>query len=388
MKKTWPHFSNSEIQKVSQILESGKINYWTGKEGRLFESEYAKFCKVNYGIAVSNGTVAIEMALKAIGIKKNDEVIVPSCTYVATASAVLSLGGNPVFADIDLNTLNVTVDSIKKCITKKTKAVIVVHLGGCPCEMRPIISLVKKKNLKLIEDCSQAHGAKYENKPVGSFGDLSTWSFCQDKIISTAGEGGMITTNNKKYRDFVWSLKDHGKSEISLKKQQKKIGFKWIHDNEGSNYRLTEIQSAVGRIQLKNINKTNNNRKKFAKRLSYVLSKYKKNIRVPFFDNSIHHAWYRFYVFIEINNKVSKNYRDRLLKFLNANQIQCITGSCAEVYREKVFRKNNLSPKKRHKNAMRISDSSLAFIIHPDFNEKQIRDMCNKIDRALSNFFK
>ncbi len=385
--QNWPYFNSTEINKVKKILESGKINYWTGNEGKLFEREYAKFCNVKHAVAVANGTIALELALKAIGISRNDEVIVPSCTYVATASAVLSLNARPVFSDIDQDTLNLTVKNIEKCLTKKTKAIIVVHLGGCPCDMDEIIKFAKKQKIKVIEDCSQAHGAKYKNMPVGSFGALSTWSFCQDKIISTAGEGGMVTTNSKKYRNLIWRFKDHGKSEESLQRQSKTIGFKWIHNYYGSNYRMTEIQSAIGRLQLKKITATNMKRKRYVTKIIKVLKKYDENIRIPKYDNTINHAWYRCYVFIESNGKVKKNYRDNLLKILNDQKIPCIVGSCAEVYREKVFKKSNLSPLKRHKIAKKISDSSIAFIVNPDFSNKQILSICRKLDITLNDYF-
>lgn len=388
MRKSWPFFSDTEIKKAQQILRSGKINYWTGNEGRMFEKEFAKSVSVNHAIAVSNGTIALELALKAINIKQNDEVIVPSCTYVATAGVVLNLNAKPVFADIDLNTLNVTAETIKSKITKKTRAIIVVHLGGCPCDMDSIIRLVKKRNIKIIEDCSQAHGAKYKNRSVGSFGDLSTWSFCQDKIISTCGEGGMVTTKIKKYRDFIWRQKDHGKSEKQLKIQEKKIGFKWIHDYEGSNHRLTEIQSAIGRIQLKNLIKTNKSRKNFSLKIYQVLNKYKEHIRIPKYNQNINHAWYRCYAFLKSNKFKTKKVRDELMVLLNKNNIPCSVGSCAEVYLENVFRKNNNFDGERHRNAQVISDSALAFIIIPQITNREMDLFCKKLDNVLGYYFK
>tara|TARA_A100001015_G_scaffold201759_1_gene225270 strand:- start:2078 stop:3253 length:1176 start_codon:yes stop_codon:yes gene_type:complete len=387
MRKSWPFFSEAEQKKVQSILKTGKINYWTGNEGKMFEKEFARSVNVNYAIAVSNGTVALELALKAINIKKNDEVIVPSCTYVATAGAVMNLKGKPVFADIDIDTLNVTAETIDYQITKKTKAIIVVHLGGCPCDMDPIIRLAKKRNLRIIEDCSQAHGAKYKNRSVGSFGDLSTWSFCQDKIISTGGEGGMVTTKIKKYRDFIWRQKDHGKSEKQLINQEKKIGFKWIHDYEGSNHRLTEIQSAIGRIQLKNLNKTNESRKNFSHKIYQILNRYSDYIRIPKYSKNMNHAWYRCYVFLKCNKSKTKKIRDELMVLLNKNDIPCLVGSCAEIYLEKVFKKNNIFKGKRHRNAQVISNSSLAFIIIPHISSKEMNLFCKKLDNVLGYYF-
>ncbi len=387
MTSSWPRYSSKEISKINNIIKSGKVNYWTGNEGKSFEREFSQFCKTKYAVAVSNGTVALEIALRALGIKKDDEVIVPSCTYIATATAVLNIGANPLFADIDINSLNIECKEIKKLISKKTKAIIVVHLGGFPCEMDQIMKIARKNNIKVIEDCSQAHGAKYKNKPVGSIGDISTWSFCQDKIISTLGEGGMIATDKKKYFDFIWSYKDHGKSRIEMNNSKNKIGFKWVHNNRGSNHRLTELQSAVGRIQLRNIEKNNKIRKSNAKAIYKVCSKYSKNIRIPSYPNEIMHAWYRCYIFVEQEGLINKLKRDKLLDLLNKNGVRCLAGSCAEIYREKVFNNYKLKPSKRLKNSRRIQDSSLAFLIDQTISREKIKMITRKIDIIFRNFF-
>ncbi len=388
MSSSWPRYTSKEILRIEEIIKSGNVNYWTGNEGKSFEKEFSKFCKTKYSVAVSNGTVALEIALKAIGIKKNDEVIVPSCTYIATATAVLNVGANPIFADINLSSLNIEHNEIKKLISKKTRAIIVVHLGGYPCDMDRIIKIAKAKNLKVIEDCSQAHGAKYKKKPVGSIGDISTWSFCQDKIISTLGEGGMIATNKKKYFDFIWSYKDHGKSKTDIKKSKDKIGFKWIHSNRGSNYRLTEIQSAVGRIQLRNIEKNNIIRRSNAEAILKICSKYSQHIRAPLYPYEIKHAWYRCYVFVEQNGLINKFKRDKLLAILNKNGVRCFTGSCAEIYREKVFSKYKFKPPKRLKNSKKIQNSSIAFLIDQTISKKEMKIITKKIDKIFKQYFK
>lgn len=248
---TWPSYSDKDIEKISNILSSGKVNYWTGKECKKFEEEFANFVGTKYAVALANGTLALELALKAIGIKPSDEVIVTSRTFLASVSSVIELGAKPVFADVDKNTQNLDIEEIQKRITNKTKAIMCVHLAGWPNEMDEILKISKEYNLKVIEDCAQAHGAIYKNKSVGSIGDIGCWSFCQDKIMTTAGEGGMVTTNNKKLWEYMWSYKDHGKSYKKMTKPVKGQGFRWVHDSFGSNYRMTEIQAAIGRNQIK-----------------------------------------------------------------------------------------------------------------------------------------
>ena len=253
LNSVWPYYASDEVAAVSKVLKSNKVNYWTGNEGRKFESEFANFCKTKYAIAVSNGSVALDLAVKAIGIKKGDEVIVTPRSYIASVSCVVNEGATPVFADIDNQSQNITVDTINKKITKKTKAIICVHLAGWPCEMDQIVKLAKLRKIKIIEDCSQAHGAKYKGVPVGSWGDIGTFSFCNDKIISTGGEGGMLITNNKKYWKFIWEYKDHGRDFDKLKNISSKNEFKWIISSFGTNLRMNEIQSKIGRIQLKKL---------------------------------------------------------------------------------------------------------------------------------------
>ena len=197
-------------------------------------------------------------------MEKGDEIIVSPRSFIISASCVLSLGLKPIFADVDYNG-NLSIEGIKDAYSKKVKAIIVVHLNGLSCDMDPILKFVKKNRILLIEDCSQAHGASYKGNKVGSFGDVSTWSFCQDKIISTGGEGGMISTNDKRLWLRLWSLKDHGKNYKSVFFKNHKIGFKWLHDDFGSNYRMTEIQATIGREQLKSLDKQIQKRNLIAK---------------------------------------------------------------------------------------------------------------------------
>ena len=215
MMLSYPNFDKSILKKVEQVLKSGRVNYWTGKECIKFEKEFSKYIGNKYAASLSNGSVALELALKALDLKKKDEIIVSPRSFIISASCVLNLGLKPIFADIDDNG-NLNIEGIKKAYNKNVKAIIIVHLNGLSCDLNPILKFVKKNKIFLIEDCSQAHGAIYKGKKVGSFGHISTWSFCQDKIISTGGEGGMISTNNKKLWLKLWSMKDHGKNYESV----------------------------------------------------------------------------------------------------------------------------------------------------------------------------
>ena len=338
--KDYPYYPPKLIHKINRTLKSGKVNYWTGNEGVMFEKEFSKYVGNKYSIAVANGSVALELALKALDLKKKDEIIVTPRSFVISASCVINLGLKPVFADVDQNG-NLSIEGIKKSFNKNVKAIIVVHLNGLPCNLNPIIKFTKKNKIKLIEDCSQAHGAKYNNKSVGSFGDISTWSFCQDKIISTGGEGGMISTNNKKIWKKCWSSKDHGKNYYSVFHKKHKLGFKWLHDNYGSNYRMTEFQAVIGRYQLKyldaQIKKRNKIAEKIINSLKLFWSKYNL-ISEPNFKRDCKkytHAFYRlnFYINIKKKDKI------KLLKYLQRKKINCNEGPCPEIYKEKIFKK-------------------------------------------------
>src|SRR5215469_15856082 len=250
---SWPHFEPDETEAVCDVLRSGKINYWTGDEGRQFEREFAAQAGCKYGVAVANGTVALELALCALDIGPGDEVIVPSRTFIASASCAVMRGARPILADVDRDSQNLTADTIRPLITARTRAIIAVHLAGWPCEMESILELAREHNLKVIEDCAQSHGATYRGRPVGSFGDVAAFSFCQDKIITTGGEGGMVTTNDAAIWERAWSFKDHGKSYDAVYNREHPIGFRWLHESFGTNWRLTEMQSALGRILLKKL---------------------------------------------------------------------------------------------------------------------------------------
>ena len=396
MKIDYPFFNKFSIKKVKQVLNSGRVNYWTGNECRNFEKEFSKYHSVKYSLAVSNGSVALELALKSLGLKNNDEVIVTPRSFIISASCVLNLGLKPVFADVDENG-NLSIEGIKKVYNKNIKAIVVVHLNGLSCDLDPILKFTKKNKLFLIEDCAQAHGAIYKGKKVGSFGNISTWSFCQDKIISTGGEGGMITTNNKNLFLKIWSMKDHGKNYNSVFYKKHKTGFKWLHDHLGSNYRMTEMQAAIGRVQLRSLDKLVKKRNSIANLYLNELKNYYQKYEIlkkPDFRcetcplkknakkcNKCTHSFYRLNLFI---NKKKIN-QIKLIEQFNKNKIECGVGSCPEIYQEKIFKKLKLYPKKRLQNAKLLGEISIMFPINPNKSLTKIKAEINSIKKVLNN---
>jgi len=397
MKLSYPNYDKNTLKRVRNVLKSGRVNYWTGDECKRFEKEFSKSIGNKYAITVSNGSVALELALKTLNLKKNDKIIVSPRSFIISASCVLNLGLKPVFADVDQNG-NMSIEGIKKSYNKNVKAIIVVHLNGLSCDLNPILKFVKQKKIFLIEDCSQAHGAKYKGKKVGSFGHISTWSFCQDKIISTGGEGGMISTNQQKLWHKLWSLKDHGKNYHSCFVKKHQIGFKWLHDYLGSNYRMTEMQAAIGREQLKSlprqIKKRNaianlylNGLKEFYNKYD-ILKKpdfqcqtcpFKKNEQLC---NQCTHSFYRLNLFI--NKKKIK--QTKLIQDLNENKISCGIGSCPEIYKEKIFRTLKIYPKKRLPNAKFLGETSIMFPINPNIALSKIKFEINSLKQILKKY--
>ncbi len=296
----WPSYTQEEVDAVNTVLLSNKVNYWTGEEGRQFEKEFALFTNSKYAIALSNGTLALDLALKALDIVAGDEVIVTPRTFLASVSSVITAGGTPFFADVDVNSQNIEADTIEQVITDKTKAVIVVHLAGMPADMDPIMALADKYGFYVIEDCAQAHGATYKGRSVGSIGNVGAWSFCQDKIMTTGGEGGMITTNDETLWKKMWEYKDHGKSWDSIYNKEHPPGFRWLHDSFGTNWRLTEMQSAIGRIQLKRMSGWTKKRQDYARRINEAAQKFNvvRTVKVPPY---IEHAEYKHYHCCPVN---------------------------------------------------------------------------------------
>ena len=379
---SWPYFDIEDINKASEILKSGKINYWTGFEGREFEKEFSSYIGVKHSVAVDNGTNALILAAHALGISKGDEVIMSPRTFVASAFSIMHLGAKPVFIDIDRDSQNMDSNLIEAAITPKTKAIMAIHLAGWPCEMDQIQEICNKYNLFLIEDCAQAHGAKYNGKSVGSFGDINAWSFCQDKIMTTAGEGGMVTTNNKDYWSTVWSFKDHGKNYDTVYNKEHPPGFRWLHEDHGTNARMTEIQSAIGRLQLKKLDTWIDQRTN----LSNIFNDAFKDLdglRITLAPSHIKHAYYKYYVFTEPEKLKSDKDRDFIMNSLNDLGIACYSGSCSEIYKEKAFDKIFSNQKPLLRVANELGKTSLMFLVHPTIDKDDIYRICEQTRKII-----
>lgn len=377
----WPYFASDEIEAVTSVLRSGKVNYWTGPEGRLFENEFASYVGTKYGICVANGTLALELALYALGIGAGDEVITTSRTFIASASCAVMRGAHPVCVDVDRDSQNITAKTIRAAITPRTRAIIAVHLAGWPCDMDPILEVGEEYGLKIIEDCAQAHGATYKGKPVGSMGHMAAFSFCQDKILTTGGEGGLVTTNDEQLWSRAWSYKDHGKSYDAVFRHEHPPGFRWLHESFGTNWRLTEMQSALGRIILRKLDEWVSIRRKHAARLTECFRSMPA-LRVTEPSSEVGHSYYKYYVFIRPERLRQGWNRDRVMSEIAAAGVPCFSGSCSEVYLERAFAAD-MRPSPYLPVARELGETSLMFLVHPTLLDVHIEMTCDAVKRVM-----
>jgi dTDP-4-amino-4,6-dideoxygalactose transaminase len=406
----WPSFTTEEAEAVQRVLLSNKVNYWTGTECREFEKEFAFWTGSKYAVALSNGTLALDVAIKALNIVPGDEVVVTPRTFIASVSCVVNAGATPVFADVDDVSGNITALTIGKVLTPRTKAVICVHLAGWPCDMDPIMHLADQHGIKVIEDCAQAHGARYKGRSVGSIGHVGAWSFCQDKTMTTGGEGGMVTTNDKELWRVMWSFKDHGKSYEAVYERQHPPGFRWLHESFGTNWRMLELQAAIGRIQLRRMAEWTIRRQANADTLVSALQIFAgvegpvrllqmgcngcSNVNSSTLvcgpgitqkcATGCVHGNYKFYVYVRPQNLAPSWSRDRIIEAINSNGVPCFQGSCSEVYLEKAFDGTDWRPKNRLPVAKELGEISLMFLIHPTLTYSEIQKTCDVIKQVLS----
>ena len=378
----WPFFSPEEVAAVMRVLESGRVNYWTGDEGRNFEIEFAAFTGCKHAIALANGTIALELALQALGIGPGDEVIVSSRTFIASASCIVMRGATPVMADVDRDSQNVTADTVRAVLSPRTRAIITVHLAGWPCEMDPILELAREHQLKVIEDCAQAHGATYKDRPVGSMGDVNAFSFCQDKIMTTGGEGGMLTTNDTALWSRAWAFKDHGKDYDAVYNRHHPPGYRWLHKSFGTNWRLTEMQSSIGRVLLQKLPQSVHARQQLAGILTDRFSELSA-LRVTKPPNHLTHSFYKYYVFLRRDQLREEWDRQRIIDAINAEGIPCFVGSCSEIYLERAF-PPELRPPMRLPSAMELGDTALMLLVHPTLSEADMEDTASAVEKVLT----
>ncbi|MCP9808472.1 DegT/DnrJ/EryC1/StrS aminotransferase family protein [Cyanobium sp. HWJ4-Hawea] len=378
----WPHFDVEQIDAATNVLASGTVNTWTGQETSSFELEFAKWCGSSHAIAMANGSLALSAAYLAIGLGPGDELITTPRTFIATASSAVLLGATPVFADVDIDSGAITAATISPLISPSTKAIAVVHLGGWPADMPAICDLARVHGIAVIEDCAQAHGARINGQSVGSFGDVSAWSFCQDKILSTAGEGGMVTTSSPELWDAMWAFKDHGKTHQAVYAREHPPGFRWLHERFGSNFRLTELQSAIGRIQLQRLPDWTAARTRNALLLADALADLPA-VRVPLPPEGLTHAWYKFYVFVQPEALAAGWSRDRILSEITELGYPALSGSCSEIYLEKCFQDAGLAPAERLPVAKQLGETSLMFLVHPTITPEQMAAYAQAVRSVL-----
>jgi dTDP-4-amino-4,6-dideoxygalactose transaminase len=398
----WPTFTSEEAEEVQRVLLSNKVNYWTGNECREFEMEFAAWAETQHAVALSNGTLALDIALKALGIGPGDEVVVTPRTFIASISCVVNAGATPVFADVEPDSGNISASTIEAVLTPRTKAVICVHLAGWPCDMDPIMTLADQHGLKVIEDCAQAHGARYKGRSVGSIGHVGAWSFCQDKIMTTGGEGGMVTTNDESLWRNMWSYKDHGKSYAAVYERQHPPGFRWVHESFGTNWRMLEIQAAIGRIQLRRMSDWTAKRHANANAITQALLPFSgENGPVRVMQLSCQnctgrpngqacsagcvHAQYKFYANARPQKLAPGWSRDRIIEAINAQGVPCYQGSCSEVYLERAFDGTGWRPTQRLAVARELGETSLMWLVHPTLTYAEISKTCKAIDQVMSH---
>ena len=379
----WPSYSRDEIEAAASVLASGKVNYWTGQEGHQFEAEFASFTGCRHAVALANGTVALELALEGLGIAVGDEVIVPSRTFIASASCAVMRGATPVIADVDPDSQNLTAETILAVLTPRTRAIVAVHLTGWPCDMDPILELAREHGLKVVEDCAQAHGASYRGRPVGSMGDAGAFSFCQDKIITTGGEGGMLITNDADLWSHAWAFKDHGKSYAAVYNRHHPPGYRWLHESFGTNWRLTEMQSAIGRLQLSRLQESVTARRSHAAVLTMRFSQMPAlRVTVPAADT--YHSYYKYYVFLRRERLREDWGQQRIIEAIQAEGVPCFQGSCSEIYLERAF-PEAMRPHERLPIARELGETSLMFPVHPTLSEADMHDISDAVEKVLMN---
>jgi len=371
----WPSFTDEEACRVHEIILSNRVNYWTGDEGQQFEREFAKWSGSAHAIALANGTLALDLALKALGIGQGDEVVVTPRTFIASVSTVVNAGATPVFADVDADSGNISPATIAPVLSERTRAIIPVHLGGWPCDVDGIMALAAARDIKVIEDCAQAHGAMVGGRSVGSLGHIGAWSFCQDKIMTTGGEGGMVTTDDMSLWDAMWSFKDHGKSWDAVYNREHPPGFRWLHESFGTNWRMLEIQAAIGRIQLRRMTEWTARRTWIAGQIRDALAPLASAVRVPTAEVGLTHAYYRQYAYVREQGLKNGWTRDRIIAESMARGAIIMQGSCSEVYLERAFDDTPWRPAQRLPVARELGETSLMFLCHPTLTDDEVAKM-------------
>ena len=382
--KKWPHFDSDDIKAVSEVLKSGKINRWTGSKNLEFEKKFSEYIGVRHCIAVSNGTLALELALEGLCVGPGDEVITTCRTFMASASAAVMRGARPVVVDIDENSQCLSPDAIRRAVTGKTKAIIAVHHAGMPCDMDSIMKIAREKKLFVIEDCAQAHGAVYKGRKVGGIGDVGAWSFCQDKIISSGGEGGAVTTNNTKVWKKMWSFKDHGRNyDLVYSKKTFPVGFRWFLESFGSNYRMTEMQAVLAMNGLSHLEEWVDIRNRNAEILTSFIKPF-KFARVPVVPDGVRCAYYKYYFFVDESGMKKGWSAQRVIEKISSRGIPAFSGTCWNISNEKCFKKAGWSKSASELPvAAKIGRESVMLLVHPTLTTSDMRRAGKVVSEVL-----
>ena len=363
-----PVFDDEEINAVKDVLVTGFVAQ--GKKVEEFEKEFSDYLDTNHAVAVSNGTIALDVALKASGIKQGNEVIAPSFTFISTANSILFQGAKPVFADVDERTFNINPDDVLEKITDKTKAIIGVHLFGHPFDVKAIQDICEDHNLILIEDCAQAHGAEYESRRVGSFGLVGCFSFYATKNMTT-GEGGMITTDSNEIEKTCRLLINHGESQ------------KYYHTMLGYNYRMADIQAVMGLVQLKKLDGFSEKRINNAMYLNKHLKV--SGLNTPYKKKGVKHVYHQYAVMIEEREGFSMS-RDEFMQYLQGNGVGCAIHYPLPVHKQPLYQQLSYTDESvQCPVATALSEKILSLPIHPTLTEKDLMYITETINNMGSN---
>lgn len=379
----WPSYDDEQIEAVVKAMRAGEVNYWNGQVGRQFERDYAKWVGANYGMAVANGSVALDLILEGLDIGPGHDVVVTSRSFAASVHCIVRRGARPVFADIDRDSQNITVESIRAVLTPKTRAIITVHLAGWPCDMHGINALANEHGLYVIEDCAQAHGAKIGGQSVGTFGDAAAFSFCTDKIMTTGGEGGVVTVNDADLYERLWSIKDHGKNRAKTEEKNTSGVFKWLIDDIGTNYRMPELQAAIAAVQLRRVDGWVETRRSHAAILNAGFAD-TPGLRLTLPGDDIYHAYYKHYAFVEPEHLRDGWSRDRIVREVIDRGVPCGSGSCSEIYNEQAYQSRGLAPDKPLPVAAELGQTSLMFQVHPTLDERHMAQTVEVVNDVMT----
>ena len=373
----WPIFEADEIAAVDAVLRSGRVNYWTGDQCKLFERAWSDYHGGMHSLAMANGSLTLDTALRVLNIGAGDEVIVSPRSYVASAMCAVLADAKPVFADVEVNSGNMTVASMEAVRTSRTKACIPVHIAGWPCDMPAISAWAAQHGIHIIEDCAQAHGAHIDGRSVGTWGVFSSWSFCQDKIMTTGGEGGMLCTPDLRLWKKAWQYSQHGKDYDLSHAKVGDPGFRWLIEHEGTNLRMTEMQAAIGLCQLRKLDDWVDRRARNSAIMQDALRGL-RGVRVP--STPAGHAHYRCMAYAHASAD-----RPKLLAALVRAGLQANIGSCSEIYREPIFAQHGLAPTNALPVAHALGETSIALVVHHTIDEVTMHRHASEVRSALES---